>query len=84
MSRRPKLHRYIPMARWSPKLAIQRSNRRIDDAAQAIADIALTWGDVDQCIVDRAEELLFELRQFGEEIEVGISERLANGDEVGR
>lgn len=83
MSRRKRLSRYQPMSRWSPKIALGRTVRRIDEAKEAIADISATWGDVDQFIVDRVEEIFRELEELATEIRTAVEERLAAGEYVG-
>ena len=81
--RRARMFRYASMSRWTAKLALRRTKCRIEDAKAALADISLIWGDVDQGIVNGADERILELNEWMAEIEESIRERLDAGEEVG-
>lgn len=83
MARRKRMFRYAPMSRWSPQIALRRMNCRIEDAKAALADIAGIWGDVDQTVVDQAEDRIRELDEFMTETREMVRERQAHGEEIG-
>lgn len=71
------------MKRWTPRLAVSRSRRKLQTAMKPLAAVAHEWQDVDQGIVDSADELIRELEQFADEIRDSIEDRLAAGENVG-
>jgi hypothetical protein len=83
MARRTKMFRYGVMHRWSPQIALRRMWCRIEDAKAALADIAGIWGDVDQGVVNQAEELIDGLDRFMRETREMVRERQAAGEEIG-
>lgn len=82
--KRTKLFRYPTMSRWSVKLALRRTKCRVEDAKEALADIASIWADVDQGTVNEADDRIRELEQWMADIEAVITERQMAGDEIGR
>lgn len=83
MGRRTRLFRYAPMSRWSPQIALRRTACRIEDAKAAVADIAATWGDVDQGFVSDAEERFADLDRWLAEMRASVRERQEAGEEIG-
>lgn len=71
------------MKRWTPKLAVSRSQRSIAGAIERLRAVAHEWGDVDQAIVDQAEDLIRELETFSREIARDVAERMEAGEEIG-
>lgn len=41
------------------------------------------WGDIDQSYVDDADDLIRELREFGDRMEREVADRLAHGEHIG-
>jgi hypothetical protein len=73
----------VTRGRWTPAGAIARSRKNCTGAAERLRAVALEWGDVDQGIVEEAEDLLREVEAFGRHISEWINERLAAGEHVG-
>lgn len=81
--KRSGLFRYAPMTRWSVKLALRRTECRIEDAKAALADLTAVWGDVDQGFVNEADERIQDLDRWLAEIRESIAERQAYGEAIG-
>lgn len=71
------------MRRWTPKLAIARSERNIQAAKDRLAAVAFEWGDVDESFVQAAEDLIADLTAFFERIKSDVADRQAAGEHVG-
>lgn len=64
-------------------LVIRRMERRIEDAKAAIHDIGALWCDIDQGIVDDAEQRLADMDKWLAEMKASIQERVEAGEHVG-
>lgn len=83
MARRKRLSRYKPMSRWTPALAIARTARRVEDCRDALYDVAATWGDVDQGVIDDADRIVLDLERMLSELKATVAEKLEAGAHVG-
>ena len=76
--------RYRPMtSRWTPKSALARMERRVQEAKDALTDISAVWGDVDQGVVFEVDRLIEELTQLASNQRQYVQERLDAGEHVG-
>lgn len=69
--------------RWTPKSAMARTRRNVVGAIERLRAAALEWGDIDQYLVDQAEEHIKALEGFLESTEEYIAERIAEDPEFG-
>lgn len=82
MARRPAFPQ-TPVIRWTPRAAVRSSAARLERASLAVREVALLWGDVDEALVERAEELARDIETFSAEIRDTVEERLAAGETIG-
>jgi hypothetical protein len=71
------------MKRWTPKLAVNRSRRKLAAAINRLREVAAEWEDVNAYVEFRADELIGELEEFADEIRDDVAERLEAGEHIG-
>ena len=80
---RPFYFRHKPLSRWTVARAVRRLKARVEDAKAALADIGATWNDIDQTIVDEAEDRISDLENWLDATLRSIRERVEAGEHVG-
>lgn len=71
------------MKRWTPKLAVSRSTRRINAAIVKLQEVGYDWEDIDPSLVGAADDAVRELEMLRDQIVETVRERLAAGEHVG-
>jgi hypothetical protein len=71
------------MSRWTPTLAIQRTGRRVEDAKDALMDIAGIWGDVEQGVIDDADRIILDLENMLATLKETLKEKAEAGEHIG-
>ncbi|MFG1318032.1 hypothetical protein [Xanthobacter autotrophicus] len=75
--------RYAPLAKWTLPRVLARMDSRIEDAKAALHDIVAMWGDIDQGIVEDADQKIRELDEWLAQMKQGVQERVEAGEHVG-
>jgi hypothetical protein len=71
------------MRRWTAKAALARTRKNIAGAIERLRAVALEFGDIDQYLVDQAEEEIRALESFLEATQEYLTERIAEDPEFG-
>jgi hypothetical protein len=65
----------VRLKRWTEAGALRETKKCLTRIDALLVDIAGLWGDVDQYIVGRADDLRAEIEQVAKDVEESIRER---------
>lgn len=63
------------LKKWTPRIAQRASETRLNKIDALLIDIALLWGDEDESLVRRAEDLRIDVDDFKKEMAESLAER---------
>ena len=66
------------MKRWTPKLALSRSRRRLKAACDLLAGVSNEWSDMDESLVYETEEQIRDLEDFSYRMKIWVAEQIAD------